>query len=250
MSSITLFTQLIILVTGVLCLFVAVKLGKRQLSDRGEHLAWRAFRIWWFALGLNIMLSSFNTWLALNTTPDLTFHIAIFLISTLTLCSALWGLLFYLTYLFTGDAKWALPLGFFYGLVFTSVASYLLFVLRPNGVLIEDGSAILQYSSEAPELTVTIIALFILLPQILAALAYFSLYFRLNDLGQRYRVLLVSLSILIWFCSPFIALAFGVAENPWWSVVSRLVGMIAIIIIYWAYYPPKFLQRRIGIASI
>jgi hypothetical protein len=250
MSSNTLLAQLIVLATGIVCLFIAVKLGKRKLTDRGERIAWTAFRIWWFALGLNIVLSSFNTWLAVQTTLALNFHISVLLISTLTLCIALWGLVFYLVYLYSGNPRLALPLGVFYGLVFISVVGYLLLVLRPNGVAVENGSVTLRYASDAPELTVLIIALFILLPQILGALAYFSLYFRLKDRDQRYRVLLVSLSILIWFCSPFIALAFGIAMHPWWSVASSLLGLIAVVVIYWAYYPPPFMQRRFNVMGI
>lgn len=250
MSPTALFTQFIILTTGAFCLYIAIQLGKRQLTETGDRLAWSAFRIWWLALGLNIGLGAVNTLMALASIYNLTAHLILMLSSILVLCIALWGLLYYLIYLFTGSRLWAWPLAAFYGLVFVSLVAYLFFVLQPVGVIHENGSASLQYASDAPELNVLIVAIFILLPQILAALAYFSLFFRVKDRAQKYRVLLVSLSILVWFSSPFIALGLGWADLPWWSLASRLLGLAAVLAIYWAYYPPIFIQRRFGIAGI
>jgi hypothetical protein len=90
----------------------------------------------------------------------------------------------------------------------------------------------------------------VIAPQILATLAYFSLYFRLQDRAQKYRVLLVSISILVWFGSPVLAFGLGVSQLPWWMWVSRLLTLAAVVVIYWAYYPPTFIQRRFGVESI
>lgn len=250
MSPTALFTQIVILATGSLCLYIAFQLGKRQLTDSDDRLAWSAFRIWWLALGVNIALGTVETWMALSDINNLTAHIILTLLSTLVLCVALWGLLYYLVYLFTGNRFWAPPLAGFYGLVFLSLAVYLLFVLQPVGVIHENGTSSLQYGSDAPDLSILIVALFILLPQILAALAYFSLFFRVKDRVQKYRVLLVSLSILIWFSSPLVAFGLGWSELPWWSLASRVLGLAAVFVIYWAYYPPTFIQRHLGVAGI
>jgi len=250
MSQAQLLTQTIILVTGGLCFYIGAQLGKRQPTEAGDRLAWTAFRVWWLALGLNVALDAVNDSLGLLGVDSLVFHLILSISTTMLLCIALWGLLCYLIYLFTGNPNWAWPLAGFYGLVFVSLIAYLFLVLRPVGMFNENGVTSLQYANDAPELSILIIALFILLPQILAALAYFSLFFRLKDQSQKYRVLLVSISILVWFGSPLIALGLGLSDLPWWVLASRLLGLAAVIVIYWAYYPPQFIQRRFRVASI
>src|SRR3989304_10049311 len=129
MSPTARFTQIVILATGSLCLYIAFQLGKRQLTDSDDRLAWSAFRIWWLALGVNIALGTVETWMALSDINNLTAHIILTLLSPLVLCVALWGLLYYLVYLFTGNRFWARPLAGFFGLVFLGVGGFLFFVL-------------------------------------------------------------------------------------------------------------------------
>jgi uncharacterized membrane protein HdeD (DUF308 family) len=93
-----------------------------------------------------------------------------------------------------------------------------------------------------------VILLFV--PQILGGLAYFTLYFRVPEVTQKYRILLVSWSIIIWFLSPFVAFAGGLAQQDWWQVVSRLIGLAAALTILMAYLPPRWLKQRYGIISL
>lgn len=250
MNQSALFTQIIILATGAFCLYIAVQLGKRYVIEPGDRLAWSAFRVWWLGLGFATALGALRTLLAQAAVDSLPVYVWLGQATTLVLCVALWGLLYYLLYLYTGNRYWAWPLGIFYGLVFLGFTAYNLLVLRPIGITLETGSAAIQYQVEPPRIYNLIIALLILAPQLLAALAYFSLFFRLKERAQKYRVLLVSLSILVWFGSPLIALALGLSDLPWWALASRMLGFTAVLVIYWAYYPPSFIQRRFGVVSI
>ena len=90
----------------------------------------------------------------------------------------------------------------------------------------------------------------LLLPQIIGGFAYFTLYFRVTETTQKYRILLVSWSIIIWFLSPLAALAGGLAEQDWWQLASRLIGLAAALTILIAYLPPRWLKQRYGIISL
>jgi hypothetical protein len=81
-------------------------------------------------------------------------------------------------------------------------------------------------------------------------LAYFTLYFHVSEVTQKYRVLLVSWSIIIWFLSPLFAIVAGLAEQDWWQLASRLIGLAAALTILMAYQPPRWLQQRYGIVSL
>lgn len=251
MSPQTLLIQGLVIVTGVFCLFIAAQLGKRVVKG-DDKLAWSAFRVWWLGIGLSTALGAVKTLMILSAVDNALAYVWLGYISTAVICVALWGLLFYLLFLYTGNKGLALPLGVFYLLVFAGLVVYSFFVLKPTGVVL-DASAVtatIQYEQEANPLYVPILALLVLLPQILGSLAYFSFYFRVRERVQKYRVLLVSVSILVWFGIPLLALPLDLSGLPWWSLATRIIGLAAVLAIYWAYYPPKFIQRRFRVSSI
>lgn len=250
MSQSVLLDQGFVLLTGALCLFIAYQLGKRKLKDDADRLAWSAFRIWWLGLGITTALGALRALLAFARVDSLLVYVWLDLVSTLVLCAALWGLLFYLLFLYTGRRSWAWPLAALYAIFFVALVIYSFFALRPVGVVLDAGAATVRYAAQASPVYQVIVGLMVLLPQLLASLAYFSLFFRLRDRVQRYRVLLVSLSILVWFGSPLLALGLSLSAAPWWTLASRVIGLLAVLVIYWAYYPPTFIQRRFGVVSI
>jgi hypothetical protein len=87
-------------------------------------------------------------------------------------------------------------------------------------------------------------------PQIIGSLAYFTLFFRVKEATQKYRVALVSISILIWFLSAFLGSAAGLGQFDWWQIVTRLIGLAATLVILLAYRPLAWLKQRLGIISI
>jgi hypothetical protein len=90
----------------------------------------------------------------------------------------------------------------------------------------------------------------LLFPQIIGSLAYFTLYFRVSDVTQKYRVLLVSWGIIFWFLSPVIALAGGVSDQDWWQLASRCISLVTALVIVMAYLPPRWIKHRYGIISL
>lgn len=243
-------SQILVIFTGALCLFIAAQLGHRKIERQDDQLAWNAFRIWWLGLGLSTAVGALRTLLALQGVDVLAVYIWISIANTLLICFALWGLLFYLLYLYTGNRNLARPLGIFYLVFFVTLLIYSFWFLHPTGVLLEGGTATVQYETEPAFIYQLVLGLLVLLPQLVASLVYFSFYFRVRERVQKYRILMVSVSILAWFGLPLVAFFLGLSSQDWWVIVNRVIALVAVIAIYWAYYPPRFIQQQLQVASI
>ena len=85
----------------------------------------------------------------------------------------------------------------------------------------------------------SILAVLLLLPQIIGSFAYFTLYFRVTDVTQKYRILLVSWSIIVWFLSPL---------QPWqvdWQ--DKTGGSLRAGLLGW---PPRYHSHGISTAAL
>ena len=96
----------------------------------------------------------------------------------------------------------------------------------------------------------TLIVILLIFPQVIAGIAYFTLYFSVKEVTQKYRVAVVSGSIIIWFLSAFIASISGLSQYDWWQIASRLIGLGATLAILMAYRPIPWIKQRLGVESI
>lgn len=249
MNSEILFQESLRFLTALLCFFIAARLGSRQISGQYDRLAWNAFRIWWWGIGALTLVGMLNVVLPLIGIVSLPLFVIVGQLNLIVLSVALWGLLFYLVYLFTGKERWAKPLGIFYAGFYLTLLAYILW-LRPTSVEVVEGRAVLQYANEASPAYSLALTLVLVLPQLISSLAYFSFYFRVRERSQKYRILVVSLAIFVWFASPLLANLLQLGDLPWWTIASRLIALLAIGAIYWAYYPPRFMQKRLNVSPI
>jgi hypothetical protein len=162
---------------------------------------------------------------------------------------ALYGLMFYLLYLFTGNRNLLTPLSVFY-IAYYAFLVYYIQASQPISVAVKRWSATLVYGNELRGPLFLIAFILLLFPQIIGSLAYFILYFRVKSATQRYRILLVSWSIIIWFLSAFLAGISGFSRYDWWQVMSRLIGLGAATAILLAYQPPSWVKQRFGVTSL
>jgi hypothetical protein len=244
-----LISTLLSLIAAGTYAYVGWWLSKRVVSSAQARLAWQSFTIWWYALAVTTLIRSFQNLLGALEMIDLTLFITANYISILATCIALWGLLYYLIYLFTGNSRSLVPLTIFYMIYYVFLVYYIT-ASMPNNVEITRWDTNLSYENtlDGP-LFVTLIVL-LLLPQIIGGFAYFTIYFRVSDVTQRYRILLVSWSIIVWFLSPVLGLAGGLSEQDWWQLASRLIGLGAASAILIAYLPPRWVKQRYGIISL
>jgi hypothetical protein len=237
------------LFSAAIFIYVGLRLGERNISEQADRLAWAGLRALWIALGAGILLASLSTFLALIGLAALPLHISLSLLNLLSTCIALWGLLFYLVYVYSGKQRWAWPLAGFYLAFFIALVAV---SLSREALSLEIGSngASVNYAGEINAAFGLTIILVVLLPQLIASLVYFSLVFRVKERSQKYRVVLVSTTILAWFGSALVAAFAGLTGAEWWPFASRLISLLVAVLIYWAYFPPRFVQRRLEIQGI
>jgi hypothetical protein len=244
-----LFSTLFALIAAGTYAYVGWWLGRRVVSSSEARLAWQAFTIWWFALAVTTLIRGLQNLLGALGLTDLSLFATAGYVNILVTCIALWGLLYYLIFLFTGNSRSLKPLTIFYMVYYVFLVYYITASI-PDTVEISRWNTTLVYRNSMTGPFFVILIVLLLLPQVIGGLAYFTLYFRVSDATQKYRVLLVSWSIIIWFLSPVPALAGGLSQQDWWQLASRLIGLCAAFVILMAYLPPRWLKQRLGIISL
>jgi hypothetical protein len=248
-QSTLLFSTFFALISGGAYAYVGWRLGKRIISSSEGRLAWSSFTVWWYGLAVTTLIGSFENLLAARGITNLSLFVTATYVNIFSTCIALWGLVYYLVYIFTGNRRWFMPLTVFY-IIYYVLLVYYITASIPDGMEVGRWDTTLIYRAPLTGPFFIILVVLLLLPQIIGGFAYFSLYFRVQEVTQKYRVLLVSWSIIVWFLSPVIALAGGLAEQDWWQLVSRSIGLAAALTILMAYLPPRRLKERYGIVSL
>jgi hypothetical protein len=244
-----LFSAILAATSASIYAYVGWRLSRRVISSSEARLAWGSFTVWWYGLAATTLIGGFLSLFGAVGVTSLPLFVTAAYINILISCLALWGLLYYLIYLFTGNKRGLVPLAIFYMIYYILVVYYITAGM-PHNVNVGRWETSLVYRAPPTGPFVAIVLAMLLLPEIIGGLAYFSLYFRVTDITQKYRVLLVSLSIIVWFLSPLISLAGGLTQQDWWQFVSRLIGLAPALTILMAYFPPRWLIQRYGIISL
>jgi hypothetical protein len=248
-QSTLLFSAFFALMAASIYAYVGWRLSGRVVASPGAKLAWQSFTVWWYGLAATTLIGGLLNLFGVLGLTRLPLFVTATYINLLVICLALWGLLYYLIYLFTGNSQWLVPLAIFYMLYYALLVYYITASV-PESINVERWSTTLDYRSPQTGPLFVFLIVLLLLPQLIGGFAYFTLYFRMTEITQKYRVLLVSWSIIVWFLSPLIAIAGGLAEQDWWQLASRLIGLAAALAILMAYLPPRWLKQRYGILSL
>lgn len=236
-------------VTAFVYILVGNRVGARELSG-DDRLANSMFAAWWWSLGLITAFGALINLAAGIGYTNLIAHLVLTVVLLFVLCASLWALGFYLVYLFTGRRGAIYPLGVFY-LAYYGVIMYLIFQGNPTGVIVERWGARIEY--EQPLLAGGQSTLFLLLlvaPQVIGGIAYFSLFFRVDDRSQKYRIAMIAGSIVVWFGSSVVASAAGLTGTDVWAVTSRLIALCAAAVVFFAFQPPGWVQRRLRVQPV
>ena len=244
-----LFSAILAATSASIYAYVGWRLSRRVISSSEARLAWGSFTVWWYGLAATTLIGGFLSLFGALGVTSLPLFVTAAYINILISCLALWGLLYYLIYLFTGNKRGLVPLAIFYMIYYILVVYYITAGM-PENVNVGRWETSLVYRVPPTGPFVAIVLAMLLLPEIIGGLAYFSLYFRVKEVTQKYRVLLVSLSIIIWFLSPLISPAGGLTQQDWWQFASRLIGLAPALTILMAYFPPRWLIQRYGIISL
>jgi MFS family permease len=153
-------------------------------------------------------------------------------------------------YLYTGSKRSFAPLGVFYAILFMATIALIEKVGSPERI-VDNGWSIRTEPQVEFGLAFNLgFTLLIIGPQMLAAIAYARLYRKTDDRTQKYRIAMVTGSILLWFGSSVVAAALELSQDVAWQLASRLIGIVGALGILVAYKPPRWLRDKYGIRSI
>jgi hypothetical protein len=229
--------------------YVGQVLRRRRSDSPDSRLAWRLFVAWWYALSAATSSGAILNLLGAFGIVGLPLFTTITIMNFLAICVALYGLVFYLLYLYTGKRGILAPLSIFY-IAYYGLLVYYVQASQPISVTVQPWRATLVYQTPLHGPIFSLVLILLLFPPIVGGFAYFMLYFQVKPATQRYRILLVSWSIIIWFLSVFFVSSAGLSDENWWQVISRLIGLAAAFAILFAYQPPSWIKRRFGVAAL
>jgi len=229
--------------------YVGDRLGRRRVNTPDVRLAWVLFVVWWHALALVTAVGGIQNIMIAIGISNLALFLTLTQLSLLATCVGLFGLLYYLIFLLSGKSRSIVPLTIFY-VGYYALLSYYINLLTPIGITLGRWTATLQYQRPISGPLFSVVLILLVFPQILGSFAYFTIYFRVRDSTQKYRVLLVSVSIFLWFGSAFAGSAAGVSTFDWWQIASRLISFAAALTILAAYRPFAWIRKRLGVGSI
>lgn len=240
------------LVIGILYGAVAWAVARRTVGATAER-ANQAFITWWATLAVvsfagiaSTIIGKLGGW----TLAGLLTYTQIVL---LAISLALMGLMYYFVYLFTGK-QWATNLVVVFYIGFAAMLLYWINVGHPIGLEEgPNGATQIEYENDLSESTFgSVLGILLLLPLVLGALAYSTLWFRVDDRTQRFRIITVGGSIFIWLLISLGASIGNVDANEqtWWLITSRVIAITATLANFIAFKPPRWLQDRLGLRPV
>jgi hypothetical protein len=239
---------------GVACigagvyLFLGWRLARRPTSLAGRLPA-AQFATFWLGLSAVSLTGAFLSLYATFQVPPDAVVVTALHFEVLLLCVALWGLLGYLTYLYSGKS-YLVAWSVFYAAIYLGL-NYLITLSEPIRVTVTAGVVGVAYATSpfgGPVLDGLLVVLIV--PEFLGAVLYFTLVFRSNEPTVRFRVTLVSWSLIVWFGLSAAGLPARLGGGLGAQLLSELIGVAAALVILVAYYPPLVLRRRFGVVSI
>ncbi len=245
MSSLSLaFSLALTFVTASLFASVGVLIARRRVSESARS-ANAAFAVWWGGAAATLALQGVHTLLGLFGLRSIGLHLAVNYAQLATLTLSVWGLLYYLVYVHTGDRRLAFPLAVNEVVVF-------LFGLYYYGALapwvVEDSAwEIRVVGMGNPPAAVSIGFGFMLAgPIVIAAILYAALFRRVTDAPNRYRMILTTMAFTGRFGTILVGFAFGLEAKPWFTLMYEVPSLIAALLVLAAYHPPASARKKWG----
>ncbi|MES2155064.1 MAG: hypothetical protein V4510_08010 [bacterium] len=240
--------------SAIVYIAVGVQVGRRPASPDAQ-LAKRMFQAWWYGLA---GLSLFTPFVAILAQLGLDkYDIMLVLIQALlvVIFAAIAGLVYYLLYLYTGR-NWVLGAVVAYFLVMLVWLEYILVAahIASYGVPPDGGSKTFLDAAgqriKSDPLQGILFGLLVAVPPLLSAVAFFLLFFRVDGREQKYRIAVVSASLVVWFASSLTGTLTGLSSNPAtqqsWQLLNMVIALAAATAVYLAYKPPAWVRRRLA----
>jgi hypothetical protein len=227
--------------------YVGERLRRRPTSEQAR-LPQLQFTIWWWGLGVSSALAGIEDILWSAGALTLPLALTIEILSVMVAVVILWGLVGYLTYLYTGKhhlVAWSL----FYLAFFVSILYYE-FALGPIGVGLVNGAPGLIEAHTATSVgpIVDFVVFALVIPELAGIVLYATLIRRTRDRTLRFRIACVTLGLSLWFGIDFVSP--GSVAPEAWNLVKTNVQAVAAVITLVAYQPPGWLRRALRLEPV
>src|SRR5688500_13193417 len=229
----------VLLLTAVAFAAVGHRFHSRPVGT--ANLAARtAFVTWWWAFAAYLAGQGFLDVAAAYGYAPLQAHFAFRLMVGPLLSLAAWGLAFHIVFLWSGRGGWAFGLAAYYAAA-AGFYDALVWLGSPNAVVVTDWAAALSYDVPPSGLLWNATLATIGLPLVLGSAAYLGLLREVADREQRYRIMLVGGSLLVWVVSGFAAEVAGSTTVRFVAIV--VLGLLTSGAVVAAYHPPGPIAR-------
>lgn len=222
--------------------YIGTRLARRQVSLEAQP-ALQLFSTWWFLLAGTQVVTGGSEVLAWMGVDALGLHAGLSYVNLFFSVFAIHTLLYYLVYVFAGHMRGFAPVTLAY-LVYFLVVLYLLTIANPVGLDVSAWTVAIETEEPISGPVTNAIVGFLLVPPLVAAGAYLRLYAHVDSRTQRYRVLVIGTSIVLWLGSFLAVYLAGADQASIWPLISKLIGLGGAVAVLAAYFPPRWIRER------
>ncbi|MHB8604965.1 MAG: hypothetical protein ACYDCK_06875 [Thermoplasmatota archaeon] len=224
---------------SALAVVVGVLIG---LADRERPRAdpLTFFALFWIGVGVAGFADSVTALAFAVASPGLALAVAALHVRVVFGMLSSFAIAYYLIYIFSGSRRALIPLGVGYGVAFVFV-QYVLALRAPLGVHAVTWGVALEFPDGGARFA-PIVATLLIVPPLLATIAYASLLRVVEGSAQRARIVAISFALLVILAGSFLRVSDP--SQAGWIVVQRLASVAATLLVLAFVRPPAWLAAR------
>ena len=244
-----------LLVDGTLGLVTAAAFAftgrslQRRLVEGDARLAASAFVAWWYSAAvLTALLAALRLLAGAGALTPSLLATALY-VGILPLCFGLGCLVYYLGFAATGWRGLLAPVAAGYAAYYAFLVGYIAWS-DPIGYGLAPWSLHIAYATTPGGWPFWVSVTLLFLPPLVALAGYLRLYRHAATPTQRYRLALVSGSVLVLLASGVVASEVGLPRLDGVYPASRVAALAAAVGILLAYAPPAWVRRRFRVEPV
>lgn len=231
---------------GAASFLYAGRAVRSEMRQTAAPSAGAAFAVWWSAIGAYLAIEGAMTIAGALGYTALVPWLVVRYLGYVLIGAGLWGLTYYVAFVWTGRQGLRVPLAVLFAALSATLIGYFV-TRRPLSVVAQDWLVGFTFAAEPTGPLYTAILTGFALPPIAAAFGYLSLWSRTQRRDQRYRIALVSVSIILYLGSGLVV---RLGTNDFLMFVNLALfglGMAAAVLL--AYRPPRAIRAWLGIGA-
>jgi hypothetical protein len=227
--------------------YVAWRLYRRPVPAEARLPA-AQFSAWWLAFGVGAAITGVEGVLGAAGRLSLPLAMTAYVLSLLVDSVALWGLVAYLVYIYTGRSRVVL-LSAFYATFYVAALFYTV-ARHPIGVTEPGGVPTLVYAYGSSGVIFAFVVVGLVVPELVGIILYASLLRRTTERTLRYRIALVTTGLVLFFVPAFFSPPGAWVSADVWTVVKAGLDVAGALVVLLAYFPPTAIRRRFRVGRV